>query len=108
MIRSGYVVEGLETTKVEEGVKNGKKCMSLLQSRLLLPWLFLDYSLIFRLLIFYHSGKKQQKVLRKIPPAVLQQALGLAIFTSMRSGIAPFGGAGGTGLVIARLPDGGE
>ncbi|KAJ9113202.1 hypothetical protein QFC22_006041 [Naganishia vaughanmartiniae] len=49
---------------------------------------------------------KQQKVLRKIPPEVIAEAKGLAIFTSMRSGIAPFGGAGGAGLVVARLPDG--
>ncbi|ORY32006.1 hypothetical protein BCR39DRAFT_593285 [Naematelia encephala] len=50
--------------------------------------------------------KKGRKVLRKIPPAVIQQAKGLAIFTSMRTGIAPFGGAGGAGLVVAKLPDG--
>lgn len=31
---------------------------------------------------------------------------GLAIFTSMRSGIAPFGGSGGAGIVVARLEDG--
>lgn len=49
---------------------------------------------------------KQFKVLRKIPPEVFAEAKGLAIFTSMRSGIAPFGGAGGTGVVVARLPDG--
>lgn len=51
---------------------------------------------------------KQKKVLRKIPPAVMQQAKGVAIFTSMRTGIAPFGGAGGAGLVVAKLPDGSE
>ena len=49
---------------------------------------------------------KKRKVLRKIPPSVIQQAKGLAIFTSMRTGIAPFGGAGGAGIVIAKLPDG--
>ncbi|KAJ9104653.1 hypothetical protein QFC21_002151 [Naganishia friedmannii] len=49
---------------------------------------------------------KQQKVLRKIPPQVIAEAKGLAIFTSMRSGIAPFGGAGGAGIVVAKLPDG--
>ena len=52
--------------------------------------------------------KKKAKVLRKIPPAVMQQAKGVAIFTSMRSGFAPLGGAGGTGLVMAKLPDGSE
>jgi lipid-binding SYLF domain-containing protein len=50
--------------------------------------------------------KSKRKVLRKIPPSVIKKAKGLAIFTSMRSGIAPFGGAGGAGLVMARLPDG--
>ena len=51
---------------------------------------------------------KQRKVLRKIPPEVIAEAKGLCIFTSMRSGIAPFGGAGGTGVVVGRLPDGCE
>lgn len=50
--------------------------------------------------------KKSLKVLRKIPPQIIQEARGLAIFTSMRTGIAPFGGAGGTGVVVAKLPDG--
>ncbi|RSH90499.1 hypothetical protein EHS25_001104 [Saitozyma podzolica] len=50
--------------------------------------------------------KKSRKVLRKIPPAVINDAKGLAIFTSMRSGIAPLGGAGGAGVVVAKLPDG--
>lgn len=54
------------------------------------------------------KGKKQQKVLRKIPPQVIAQAKGLAIFTSMRTAIAPFGGAGGAGIVVAKLPDGSE
>lgn len=56
------------------------------------------------------DGKKKTKtkVLRKIPPEVIGQAKGLAIFTSMRSGIAPFGGAGGAGVVVAKLPDGSE
>ncbi|WVR03210.1 hypothetical protein IAU60_000201 [Kwoniella sp. DSM 27419] len=50
--------------------------------------------------------KKKIKVIRKIPPAVIAQAKGLAIFTSMRTGFAPFGGAGGAGVVVAKLPDG--
>lgn len=54
------------------------------------------------------KGKKKVKVLRKIPPNVMKEAYGVAIFTSMRTGIAPFGGAGGAGLVVARLPDGSE
>lgn len=50
--------------------------------------------------------KKTVKVLRKIPPEVIKEAQGIVIFTAMRSGIAPFGGAGGSGVVLARLPDG--
>ena len=50
--------------------------------------------------------KKSKKVIRKIPPSVIAQAKGLAIFTSMRMGIMPLGGAGGVGIVIAKLPDG--
>ncbi|KAL7418635.1 hypothetical protein Q5752_007093 [Cryptotrichosporon argae] len=50
--------------------------------------------------------KKPRKVLRKIPPEVMRPAKGVAIFTSMRSGIAPLGGAGGAGVVIGRLADG--
>ena len=49
---------------------------------------------------------KKVKVIRKIPPKVIQEARGLVIFTAFRSGIAPLGGAGGAGVVIARLPDG--
>lgn len=49
---------------------------------------------------------KKRKVLRKIPPAVIKRAKGIVIYTAMRSGIAPFGGAGGAGLMLARLPDG--
>ena len=37
---------------------------------------------------------------------VIQDAKGMVIFNSMRTGIAPFAGAGGAGIVIARLPDG--
>lgn len=50
--------------------------------------------------------KKKRKVLKKIPPKAIRNAKGIVIYTAMRSGIAPFGGAGGTGLVLARLPDG--
>ncbi|KAK8870081.1 hypothetical protein IAR55_000651 [Kwoniella newhampshirensis] len=50
--------------------------------------------------------KRKVKVIRKIPPSVIAKAKGLAIFTSMRTGFAPFGGAGGAGLVVAKLPDG--
>lgn len=52
--------------------------------------------------------KKQQKVIKRIPPKIIRDAKGLAIFTSMRTGMAPFGGAGGAGVVVAKLPDGCE
>ena len=48
------------------------------------------------------------KMLRKIPAKVFQNCYGVAVFTSMRTGIAPFGGAGGAGVVIAKLEDGCE
>lgn len=50
--------------------------------------------------------KKQRKVAKKIPSRIIRSAKGIAIFTSMRSGIAPFGGAGGAGVIMARLEDG--
>ncbi|GMK54300.1 hypothetical protein CspeluHIS016_0108860 [Cutaneotrichosporon spelunceum] len=50
--------------------------------------------------------RSKSKVLRKVPSSVLREAKGLAIFTSMRTGIAPLGGAGGMGVVVARLEDG--
>jgi lipid-binding SYLF domain-containing protein len=58
--------------------------------------------------IVTEDKKKKIKLVRKIPPKVIAEAKGLAIFTSMRSGIAPLGGAGGAGLVTAKLPDGSE
>lgn len=56
--------------------------------------------------IVTQDKKTKRKVLRKIPPSVIANAKGLAIFTSMRSGIAPLGGAGGAGVVVGRLEDG--
>lgn len=47
----------------------------------------------------------RQKVLRKIPPKALQQACGVAIFTCFRTGFG-WSGAGGSGVVLARKPDG--
>ncbi|KAI1204590.1 DUF500-domain-containing protein [Annulohypoxylon truncatum] len=49
------------------------------------------------------SGKP--KVLVKIPQAAIVNAKGLAIFTTFRTGFH-ISGAGGSGLVVARLPDG--
>ncbi|KAI0879883.1 DUF500-domain-containing protein [Annulohypoxylon maeteangense] len=45
------------------------------------------------------------KVLVKIPQAAIVNAKGLAIFTTFRTGFH-ISGAGGSGLVVARLPDG--
>lgn len=50
--------------------------------------------------------KTQGKVFMKIPAAVLRDAKAVCVYSSMRSGIAPLGGAGGSGVIVARLPDG--
>ncbi|GAA6056702.1 hypothetical protein JCM3770_006474 [Rhodotorula araucariae] len=53
------------------------------------------------------TGKKiQRRIQRKIPAKVFRQAKGLVVFSSLRNGIAPFGGAGGSGVILARLEDG--
>jgi len=44
-------------------------------------------------------------VLKKIPAQVIQNAKGLAIFTTMRTGLW-MSGAGGSGILVGRLPDG--
>ncbi|KAH8203103.1 hypothetical protein TruAng_002736 [Truncatella angustata] len=44
-------------------------------------------------------------MLKKIPPRIIQNAVGLAIFTSMRSGLWT-SGSGGSGVLIARKTDG--
>jgi lipid-binding SYLF domain-containing protein len=49
--------------------------------------------------------KGKQRVLKKIPSKVIQNAKGLCIFTTMRSGLW-VSGSGGAGIVVARLPDG--
>ncbi|KAI0117980.1 hypothetical protein GGR51DRAFT_555262 [Nemania sp. FL0031] len=51
------------------------------------------------------SPPAPSKVLVKIPPSVLATAKGLAIFTTFRTGLH-ISGAGGSGVVVARLPDG--
>ncbi|GJN89345.1 hypothetical protein Rhopal_002325-T1 [Rhodotorula paludigena] len=50
--------------------------------------------------------KKKGKTFLKIPAKLIQQAKGIVIYTSFRTGVAPFGGAGGGGVILARLPDG--
>lgn len=46
----------------------------------------------------------KQRVLKKIPQKVIQQAVGLAIFTTMRTGLW-VSGAGGSGVLLARHPE---
>ncbi|CAA9966857.1 Ysc84 domain containing protein [Pyrenophora teres f. maculata] len=47
----------------------------------------------------------KQKVLKKIPTKVIQNAKGLCIFTTMRSGLW-ISGSGGAGILVARTQDG--
>lgn len=49
--------------------------------------------------------KQKQRVIQKIPEKVIQNAKGLAIFTTMRTGLW-LSGAGGSGILIARQSDG--
>ncbi|KAI0593911.1 hypothetical protein F4775DRAFT_470220 [Biscogniauxia sp. FL1348] len=51
------------------------------------------------------SGQSSSKILKKIPPRIIQNAVGLAVFTSMRSGLWT-SGSGGSGILIARKTDG--
>ncbi|CAK43003.1 hypothetical protein CBS63078_5114 [Aspergillus niger] len=48
--------------------------------------------------------KGKQRVLKKIPARVIQRAKGLAIFTTMRTGLW-VSGSGGSGVLLARTPD---
>lgn len=49
--------------------------------------------------------QKKQRVLKKIPQKVIENAVGLAIFTTMRTGLW-ISGAGGSGVLVARKEDG--
>ncbi|KAF4984068.1 hypothetical protein FZEAL_681 [Fusarium zealandicum] len=49
--------------------------------------------------------KQKQRVLKKIPQKVIENAVGLAIFTTMRTGLW-VSGAGGSGVLVARNEDG--
>lgn len=53
------------------------------------------------------SSKNKTKSMFKVPPQVLQQAKGIAIFTVFRTGFQ-ISGAGGSGILLARQPDGSE
>ena len=49
--------------------------------------------------------KGKQRVVKKIPTEVIKKAKGLAIFTTMRTGLW-ISGAGGSGVLVARKADG--
>jgi len=49
--------------------------------------------------------KQKQRVLKKIPAQVIREAQGLAIFTTMRTGLW-VSGAGGSGVLVGRMEDG--
>jgi lipid-binding SYLF domain-containing protein len=51
--------------------------------------------------------KGKQRVIKKIPASVIRKAVGLAIFTTMRTGWV-FGGSGGAGVMVARHRETGE
>ncbi|EDN06261.1 conserved hypothetical protein [Histoplasma mississippiense (nom. inval.)] len=51
--------------------------------------------------------KGKQRVVKKIPSAVIKQAKGLAIFTAMRTGLW-LSGAGGSGILVARVKETGK
>ncbi|KAI3329318.1 hypothetical protein HD806DRAFT_519532 [Xylariaceae sp. AK1471] len=53
----------------------------------------------------YSSTQSSSKILKKIPPRLIHNAVGLAVFTSMRSGLWT-SGSGGSGILIARKADG--
>jgi lipid-binding SYLF domain-containing protein len=54
---------------------------------------------------FLADPERPQSALNAIPKAVLQRARGLAVFQVLKAGFV-FSGKAGSGLVIARLPDG--
>ncbi|KAF3396260.1 SH3 domain-containing YSC84-like protein 1 [Penicillium rolfsii] len=51
--------------------------------------------------------KGKQRVIKKIPSKVIKNAKGLAIFTTMRTGLW-ISGSGGSGVLLARIPETGE
>ncbi|KAK1925682.1 hypothetical protein DB88DRAFT_206347 [Papiliotrema laurentii] len=54
---------------------------------------------------FLADPSQPHSALNSIPKAVLQRARGLAVFTILKAGFV-FSGKAGSGIVIARLPDG--
>ncbi|CAL5871842.1 uncharacterized protein PFLUO_LOCUS6095 [Penicillium psychrofluorescens] len=51
--------------------------------------------------------KGKQRVIKKIPSHVVKQAKGIAVFTTMRTGLW-MSGSGGSGVLLARIPETGE
>ncbi|KAL4883329.1 hypothetical protein BJY04DRAFT_185366 [Aspergillus karnatakaensis] len=51
--------------------------------------------------------KGKQRVIKKIPTEVIKKAKGIAIFTTMRTGLW-LSGSGGSGVLLARIPETGE
>lgn len=51
--------------------------------------------------------KGKQRVIKRIPISVIKNAVGLVIFTTMRTGWV-LGGSGGSGVLVARHPETGE
>ncbi|KAI0392373.1 hypothetical protein F5Y17DRAFT_360361 [Xylariaceae sp. FL0594] len=51
------------------------------------------------------SAQSSSRLLKKIPPKLIKNAVGLAVFTSMRSGLWT-SGSGGSGVLLARKTDG--
>jgi lipid-binding SYLF domain-containing protein len=51
--------------------------------------------------------KGKQRVIKKIPSKVIKNAKGIAIFTTMRTGLW-ISGSGGSGVLLARIPETGE
>ena len=49
--------------------------------------------------------QQKQRVLKRIPPGVIKNAKGLAVFTTMRTGLW-VSGAGGSGILVGRKDDG--
>ncbi|CAG8958874.1 hypothetical protein HYFRA_00011827 [Hymenoscyphus fraxineus] len=56
-------------------------------------------------LVAADTPRGKQRVLKKIPQQVIEDAVGLAIFTTMRTGLW-VSGAGGSGILLARKEDG--
>ncbi|KAI9708252.1 MAG: hypothetical protein M1820_004206 [Bogoriella megaspora] len=52
-----------------------------------------------------HGNDKKHKSLDHIPPEVIRNCKGLAIFTVMRAGLH-WSGAGGSGVIVSKMPNG--